>query len=601
MDYTMVGLFLPFLLVMFIHLWQRDRSPNWVFWLLIGFLGLGLSIGIEFFYIKENWSRPSHRWNTIFKFNLQVWHYLSIFAAIAILEVWRYIKTMQSGNKSVLHQVGKVGFVCLITILIAITIPFTVVAPMIVTQTGRALSQDARGPKPTLDGLAWLRAEEYDAYAGIQWFHRFVENTPNIAELYDRPYNEYSRFSTNTGLPALLGWPHHINERKHNDEVPVRRNAVDQIYLSNDKQQVIQHLGRYKIEYLVFGDLELEKRRRRNEALPPYGEESLKRFMQWGDIFQLIYRYGDTHIFRVNKNLNHIHGVETPESADITPLKARQQQTGNNMFTGGEGIMNGAFKEPRGLAHNPNGYFYIADTINHRIQIFHGDGSFAWAIGEEGSGRGKFKEPNDITVDPVSDNIFVADTWNQRVVRLDKNGQFIGAALFDFFGPRGIVFHPGTRLLYITDTGKHMVKVLSMDGAQKGSWGEFGEEDEQFREPVGIDVMPNGNLAVVDSLNTRVKIYSPDGELIRLFPIQTSWDRQGGFESHVAAFPNGNLAVTDPREATIHVYTSEGERLSKIAHSTQGEKLRFPVGIDITNDGRVFVTDHVLRKVLRVR
>ena len=448
MDYTVAGLFIPFLCVMFFTIWQRWRTNETIFWLLLGILGLGLSMGIEFFFIREGWSEPSHRWNTIFKFNLQVWHYLSIFAAISLLYLWQALKQIGLHCHPVLTGFCRAAIVLLIFLSWAVTVPFAVIGPVLVTMTDGAISRDGRGPKPSLDGLDWLRAESNSAYAGIQWFNRFVPGSPTIAEFFDndKAYSAMSRFCTNTGLPAILGWPNHIRERKHSPEVDIRNGEIQRIYTSNDKKEVYSLLGQYKVKYLVFSDLELSSKRGLGDRLPPYGVNSLKRFEDWGDIFTLVYRLGNTSIFQINRNMNTSYTYQAPKPAQQLP-PAQQKETGVNMFQSSIGSGNGEFHEPRGLCELLNGSFAVVDTKNHRVQAFKPNGDFAWKKGVEGDQEGQFKEPNDAAVDPSNGHIYITDTWNHRIVRLTPDGEFVGAAQYELFGPRGIAFPPRETLV----------------------------------------------------------------------------------------------------------------------------------------------------------
>ena len=171
-----------------------------------------------------------------------------------------------------------------------------------------------------------------------------------------------------------------------------------------------------------------------------------------------------------------------------------------------------------------------------------------------------------------------------------------------FFGPRGIVFHPQKRLVFITDTGNHQVKVISPKGEPMAQWGKpgGGSEVDDFKEPVGIDILPDGNLVIVDSRNRRLKIYTPEGERIRHWPIQTSWDGESGFEGHVACSPDGNIYLTDPKEGNVHVYDSVGKLLEKVDMDVNGQPLQKPVGITYTHDGRILVSDWQANRVAQI-
>ena len=61
-----------------------------------------------------------------------------------------------------------------------------------------------------------------------------------------------------------------------------------------------------------------------------------------------------------------------------------------------------------------DGKIYVADTNNHRVQVFDSDGEHLGNIGSEGSGNGQFQFPRGIEVDSLG-TVYVADTNNRRV------------------------------------------------------------------------------------------------------------------------------------------------------------------------------------------
>jgi sugar lactone lactonase YvrE len=488
------------------------------------------------------------------------------------------------------------GYATVFFALVLATLPFTLLAPAMVTFTHGAYARDAKGPRPTLDGLAWMRSEAPSDYAAVHWFNRFVPNTPNIVEKPDGYYNYLSRFSTNTGLPAIMGWAHHVGERLHQDEKYPRTRDADRIYLSENREEVKQLLAEYRVEYLVFGTIEQNNSRQGVR----YGNPSRERLMQWPGLLSLVYHNGPTSIFRVNRSLHPDQPAPQRES-----LRAPSIATGidaqASLFEGGEGSAPGQFRQPRGITIDANGYIYIADTFNHRLQAFRPGGPFLWQLGGEGNQQGQFREPNAVDIDPGSGNIYVADTWNHRVILLDKFGNWIGATDLMLYGPRGLAFHPEERRLYIADTGNHMIKVLE-SGTLVDQWGEpgGGGGPEAFREPIGIEVTHEGNLAIADSLNRRVKIYQPDGELLRVFPIETEFP-DGGMEIHLLCTADGRIALTDPREGSIHVYGPEGNLLGKLQESVDGQSFEQPAGIDQGPQGRILVTDIGRNQVFEIR
>ena len=68
----------------------------------------------------------------------------------------------------------------------------------------------------------------------------------------------------------------------------------------------------------------------------------------------------------------------------------------------------------RGVAVDEQGYIFVADSGNNRIQIFNPDGTFLRGFGRWGQGAGEFKGLEGISVNSKG-NILVADRENHRV------------------------------------------------------------------------------------------------------------------------------------------------------------------------------------------
>ena len=56
---------------------------------------------------------------------------------------------------------------------------------------------------------------------------------------------------------------------------------------------------------------------------------------------------------------------------------------------GNEGVKKGEFKGPKGVAYSSKGYIIVADSENHRVQLFNEDGRFLRSFGSLGNQEGK--------------------------------------------------------------------------------------------------------------------------------------------------------------------------------------------------------------------
>ena len=96
------------------------------------------------------------------------------------------------------------------------------------------------------------------------------------------------------------------------------------------------------------------------------------------------------------------------------------------------------FDTPHGIAISSiTGQVYIADSINHCIQVLNSDLIFSHSIGigSEGSANGQFQYPIDIAIDSQG-LVYVTDKFNHRIQKFSPDGKFVGQ-----FGTYG--FCPG--------------------------------------------------------------------------------------------------------------------------------------------------------------
>ncbi|MHB8242103.1 MAG: DUF6531 domain-containing protein [Solirubrobacteraceae bacterium] len=127
----------------------------------------------------------------------------------------------------------------------------------------------------------------------------------------------------------------------------------------------------------------------------------------------------------------------------------------------------GQFKAARGLAVAPNGYVWVADSANNRVQGYGGKGEYKLEFGSLGSGPGQFKEPKGMGVTSAG-TLLVGDGTNNRVQELTSSGTFIA------------------------------------------SFGEKGAGNGQFEEAWGTAATSTGKLYVVDLGNDRVEQWAPE-------------------------------------------------------------------------------------------
>ena len=264
------------------------------------------------------------------------------------------------------------------------------------------------------------------------------------------------------------------------------------------------------------------------------------------------------------------------------------------------GSGNGQFNNPRGVAVAANGNVFVADTKNSRIEMLSASGEYLKQFGTEGSG--KLKEPEGVAVSPAG-NVYVADTGDAHVKEFKENGEYVrtfggaavGITVAEVFGasevytvtngsgdvihqytengglvkeyglesegvhkPQGIAVNPKTSVVYVTDTGEHLVQKFTL-GIKAAGFATEGSANGQLKEAEGITSGPNGNIYVADTANNRVEEFTETGGYLAQYGSKGTGTSQFEHPGTVAFAPSGNMYVADTNNNRIEKWTVPGE------------------------------------------
>jgi DNA-binding beta-propeller fold protein YncE len=131
---------------------------------------------------------------------------------------------------------------------------------------------------------------------------------------------------------------------------------------------------------------------------------------------------------------------------------------------GKPGTAPGEFNRAEGIAVDRQDRVYVADSCNHRIQVFDADGKFLRTYGHAGSGVGELSYPYDICVD-AEGRQYVCEFGNSRIQVFDANDRPIeiiggpGGAPGEFANPWAIALDSRGNL-YVADAMNHRVQKL---------------------------------------------------------------------------------------------------------------------------------------------
>ncbi len=170
---------------------------------------------------------------------------------------------------------------------------------------------------------------------------------------------------------------------------------------------------------------------------------------------------------------------------------------------GKEGSGNGEFKHPRGIATDKGNYVYVADSGNDRIQKFTSDGTFVTKWGSSGSENGNFDNPQDICVD-IFGNVYVTEQYpNYRVQKFSSDGEYI--TKWDSDGAGIAVDKSGN--IYVSESWNDRIVKYTSQGLFLTEFGETGYKAGALNSPSFLTVSPNGMIYVADSGNNRIQVF----------------------------------------------------------------------------------------------
>ncbi|RZF32843.1 hypothetical protein LSTR_LSTR009394 [Laodelphax striatellus] len=203
------------------------------------------------------------------------------------------------------------------------------------------------------------------------------------------------------------------------------------------------------------------------------------------------------------------------------------------------GVLEGQFTEPSGVAVNAQNDIIVADTNNHRIQIFDKEGRFKFQFGECGKRDGQLLYPNRVAVVKTSGDIIVTERSPTHQIQIyNQYGQFVR---------------------------------------------KFGANILQH--PRGVTVDNKGRIVVVECKVMRVIIFDQAGNVLQKF----------GCSKHLE-FPNGvvvndkqEIFISDNRAHCVKVFNYEGAFLRQIG--SEGVT-NYPIGVGINSAGEILIADN---------
>ena len=171
----------------------------------------------------------------------------------------------------------------------------------------------------------------------------------------------------------------------------------------------------------------------------------------------------------------------------------------SKLGTGKPGSKHDEFNQPRALTISSNNLLYIADGLNHRIQVFNGGTSkFQFSFGSLGSDPGQLNVPCAVALNGTEDQLFVSDNKNHRIqVFSTQQGVFLRQIVHDKLSfPHGISYNGDGHFL-VCSSGANCVLVCKEDGTVVAVIDGLIPGEENFKIPREARMNDNGQIIIV--------------------------------------------------------------------------------------------------------
>ncbi|MGD0668821.1 MAG: hypothetical protein ABSB23_14775 [Bryobacteraceae bacterium] len=293
---------------------------------------------------------------------------------------------------------------------------------------------------------------------------------------------------------------------------------------------------------------------------------------------------------------------------------------------------------PHGVAVDGAGNYYIADAGNNVVRKVSAGGTITTLAGNGTAGFGgdggaatgaQLNGPQGVAVDGAG-NVYIADTGNSRVREVSGStittfagsgtagysGDGGAAASAQLYSPVGLAFDTKGNL-YIADTDNSAIRKVANGAistvAGNGLQGYSGDGgpalSAQLNYPEGVAVDAAGNLYITDTLNYRIRMVSPTGNIATIAGNGVAgYSGDGGpasqaklsYPTGIAVDSVGNVFFSDAGASVRKIYVN-GPIITIAGNGSvgysgdgglaTGASLNGPTGMAVDAKGNVYVAD----------
>jgi sugar lactone lactonase YvrE len=312
----------------------------------------------------------------------------------------------------------------------------------------------------------------------------------------------------------------------------------------------------------------------------------------------------------------------------------------------------GEIEEPFGVDFDQDGTLYFVELTKSRIKRVSKNGAIETigGSGEKGDagdgGNAKnaaFNGPHSLAFGPDA-NLYIADTWNNRVRRIDtKTGlvhAFAGtgkkgfagdggpAAKAEFGGIFAIAFDPQRETMYLADLDNRRIRAIDLASGVVRTVAGNGEKglpkdgqtavSQPLVDPRAVAADAIGNVYILERGGHALRVVDSEGRIRTVAGTGKAGQGDDGpalqvamnGPKHLCIDRDNSVIIADaenhrivryvPAESRVVRIAGTGRKGSRLDASPLQTELNRPHGVTVDREGILFVTDSYNNRILKI-
>lgn len=266
-------------------------------------------------------------------------------------------------------------------------------------------------------------------------------------------------------------------------------------------------------------------------------------------------------------------GAVIPRTNKVSPMQIRCK-------FGQLGPSKGQFNSPHGFCLGLEEDIVVADTNNHRIQVFEKTGTFKFQFGIAGKDEGQLWYPRKVAVVRTTGKYVVCDRGNERsrMQIFTRNGHFLKKIAIRYIDIVAGLAVTSSGEIVAVDSVSPTVFVI----AESGDLLRWFDCSDYMREPSDIAIHGK-EFYVCDFKGHNVVVFSEEGQFIR----RIGWQNVTSYPNGIDISDAGDVLIGDSHGNRFHVavFSREGPLISEF--ECPYVKVSRCCGLKITSEGYV--------------